>query len=67
LALWQGWLARASGLGLGGKLNPPTSFAAADKGSQNAKSKGLGRSGWAGIGYKANGVITQHRSVAWEN
>jgi|688.fasta_scaffold1034824_2 hypothetical protein len=64
LALWQRSLAKASGLGLGGKLNPPTQFAAADKGRQNAKSEGLGRSDWAGRSYTANGVITQHRTVA---
>jgi hypothetical protein len=50
LALWQRSLAKASGLGLGGKLNPPTQFAAADKGRQNAQSEGLGGSGWAGRG-----------------
>jgi len=38
LALWQRSLAKASGLGLGGKLNPPTQFAAPDKGAQNANS-----------------------------
>jgi len=38
LALWQRSLAKPRGLGLGGKLNTPTQFAAADKGGQNAKS-----------------------------
>jgi hypothetical protein len=49
-----GWLcakhpsAKARGLSLGSKLDAATQFAAADKGSQNAKSEGPGGSNWAG-------------------
>jgi hypothetical protein len=42
LAFRQEFLAKASGLGLGGKLDPPTQFAAAHEGRQNAESEGAG-------------------------
>jgi hypothetical protein len=48
LAVCQAPSAKARGLSLGSKLDAATQFAAADKGSQNAKSEGPGGSDWAG-------------------
>jgi len=48
LAECQAASAKARGLGLGSKLDAATQFAAADKGSQNSQTEGLGGSDWAG-------------------